>query len=439
MKKISFCINTSRNEKNYISLLLTSMENNFSSFDHEIIIFIDSDNQNTYKFLKERDSKFKDIRILKNKLDVPIGYAPNINIMFELAKHDIVSMIQSDMVVCKNYDKEILRHLKDDNTIISATRVEPSLHPQSPEKYTMDFGLNPDEFDFDSFNSFVSNNTDLEKTTYYWFAPFTLYKKQWLDIGGHDTLFRRSREDTDILMRFRLKGLNIIQTWSALVYHFTCVSSRGQDWFKEENQDRTQLQEVADNIEMGKFMRKWKNIHHTAEPIEDYSKHYLYRCSLLLRNCSSQLVERIINISLFFDRVYVDDIETLNLIHQKMRENDIPANKLFGYTEDQWDLYSKNYITCDYKDIFKDIKDYSEDDISVTTNITDITTTKTHSSRVSFLQKINDIIHYQVDSNGEFEYDVFKVVVNNKNNVIEDNIYTNNPEWDLDLILEDTI
>ena len=83
MKKISFCINTSRNEKNYISLLLTSMENNFSSFDHEIIIFIDSDNQNTYKFLKERDSKFKDIRILKNKLDVPIGYAPNINIMFE--------------------------------------------------------------------------------------------------------------------------------------------------------------------------------------------------------------------------------------------------------------------------------------------------------------------------------------------------------------------
>ena len=33
---------------------------------------------------------------------------------------------------------QILRHLKDENTIISATRVEPSLHPASEEKYTQD-------------------------------------------------------------------------------------------------------------------------------------------------------------------------------------------------------------------------------------------------------------------------------------------------------------
>ena len=29
MEKISFCINTAKNEKEYIELLLTSMENNF--------------------------------------------------------------------------------------------------------------------------------------------------------------------------------------------------------------------------------------------------------------------------------------------------------------------------------------------------------------------------------------------------------------------------
>ena len=147
MKKISFCIPTAVNEKNYISLLLDSMEKNFDSLEHEVIIFVDSDNQSTFKFLKERNNKFKNIRIIKNKWPIPMGYQMNTNLMFHLAKHDIVSVIQSDMVVGKSYDKEILRHLKDENTIVSATRVEPSLHPPSPEKYTQDFGLNPEEFD----------------------------------------------------------------------------------------------------------------------------------------------------------------------------------------------------------------------------------------------------------------------------------------------------
>ena len=166
MKKISFCIPTCRNEKDYISLLLDSMEHNFNSLEHEVIIFIDSDNQNTYEFLKNRNHKFKDIRILKNKLPVPICYQRNVNLMFENAKHDIVSLIQSDMVVGKNYDTEILRHLKDENTIVSATRVEPSLHPSSPEKYTQDFGFGPDEFEFSQFNKFVEHNTNLEKITH---------------------------------------------------------------------------------------------------------------------------------------------------------------------------------------------------------------------------------------------------------------------------------
>ena len=43
MEKLSFCINTAKNEKDYTELLLTSMEHNFNSYDHEIIIFIDSD------------------------------------------------------------------------------------------------------------------------------------------------------------------------------------------------------------------------------------------------------------------------------------------------------------------------------------------------------------------------------------------------------------
>ena len=51
MKKISFCINTAKNEINHIRLLFQSLEKNLSTTEHEIIVFVDSDNQNTTEWL----------------------------------------------------------------------------------------------------------------------------------------------------------------------------------------------------------------------------------------------------------------------------------------------------------------------------------------------------------------------------------------------------
>jgi len=440
MKKITFCINTTGKEKDYLELLLSSMENNFYSLEHEVIIFIDSfrlqddDNEDIKSWLLSRNNKFQNIRILKNKLPVPIGYAPNINLMFESAKNDIVSYIQSDMIVGKNYDKEILRHLKDEYTIVSATRVEPSLHPPSAEKHTQDFGLNPDEFDLNAFNTFVEQNTDLETITHYWFAPFTLYKQRWLEIGGHDTLFRRSREDSDILMRLRLNGCNIIQTWSALVYHFTCVSSRGKGWFMEKNRERTELQKVADEIEMNKYIRKWKSFEHIAEPIN--SEKYVYESSIVLNGCSDKLIHHILNISQLFDNVYIDDEKTLKKVLRVMRETSNPANELFGYTDEDWIKYSKYFRTYDYTNIFKNKQKFDDkDNVVVYVNINDIN----NDERFNFLFQFNDIIHYQTEPHSEFDYDVFKIIVKEKNNIIKNHINVKNPNISLKEIIGETL
>jgi hypothetical protein len=51
IKPISFCINTANNEKDYILLLLKSLSDNTQIDIHEILVFIDSDNQNTYEEL----------------------------------------------------------------------------------------------------------------------------------------------------------------------------------------------------------------------------------------------------------------------------------------------------------------------------------------------------------------------------------------------------
>ena len=113
MKKlISFCINTAVNELEYIKLLFKSLQDNLSTLEHEVIVFIDSDNQGTFKWLLEQKQIFPNLKILKNPLPVCYGYARNINEMFEFASNDIVSYLQSDMVISKDYDLILLKQLR---------------------------------------------------------------------------------------------------------------------------------------------------------------------------------------------------------------------------------------------------------------------------------------------------------------------------------------
>ena len=170
------------------------------------------------------------VREQTNALNEKRKVYENNNLLVEMAKHPIVSYLQSDMVISENYDEDVLRHVKP-NMILSSTRVEPPLHGTSHEVITKDFGLDPDGFNLMEFNEFAQGHKSHNTGTEFFFAPFTFYKDTWLKAGGYDTIFRRSREDSDLLMRFRHQGVDIRQTYGAIVYHFTCVTSRGKDWY----------------------------------------------------------------------------------------------------------------------------------------------------------------------------------------------------------------
>ena len=261
MKKITFCINTSVNERPYLELLLQSLLNGIDVNLHDIIIFVDTDNQNTTKFLVEQKSLFPNLCII-NPAE-PLGYQANINYMFSKSKTDIVSYLQSDMVVCLDYDKKILAHIKD-NMILCSTRVEPPLHSLTSNSvtYVENFGVMPSEFKYEEFLKFVEINKNPTKLTNYFFAPFTLYKHVWLDIGGHDVKFKKSREDSDIALRLCLNKCNLVQCWDAMVYHFTCTSSRGIEWWTKENQEKELIRQQNDQIELKRFIEKWGTFIH---------------------------------------------------------------------------------------------------------------------------------------------------------------------------------
>lgn len=408
---ISFCINTAVNELPYIKLLFKSLKDNLSTLEHEIIVFIDSDNQGTFEWLLEQKLVFPNLKILKNPLPICYGYARNINEMFKFASNDIVSYLQSDMVISKDYDVYISKNIKD-NMVLSSTRIEPPLHGVGNEIHIMNFGLTPDEFKYDEFLDYCENNKQ-EKHTEYFFAPFTMYKKIWNDIGGHDTYFRRSREDSDVLNRLILNGNKIVQTWDALVYHFTCVSSRGQGWHNKENrkaQERAILQQHADIIEMSRINRKWGGFSH-GKP-----NNYYYKIDSEI-NIDTNNFNTFRMVSTFFNVNYINNINFYNKFINQNEHN--PANQLLNFSEEYWREYSYLYNTENLENYVS--LDNPKSDIIVKFNLSNIT----QNTFNSIIYNLQHLIH-QYDE-GTYKYGDFTVTINNKNNIVEDKIKVINP------------
>lgn len=243
---------------------MESLLNGIDVNTHDILVFVDSDNERTTEMLVSYKKFFPNLAIVKNNGN-PFGYAGNINWMFQHATTDIVSYIQSDMAVCLDYDKKLLSHMAD-NRILCSTRCEPPLHTQydNAVTYVRNFGFVPEEFKYEDFLKFAEANKDPNKLTDYFFAPFTLYKHLWNDIGGHDVSFLKSREDSDIALRFALKKYEMKQCWDAIVYHYTCTSSRGIEWWKQENQAKDEVRRKNDAIELERFINKWGAFVHAS-------------------------------------------------------------------------------------------------------------------------------------------------------------------------------
>lgn len=367
MQKITFTTNTANNTLEYVKLLLRSLQTNLDSDEHQIIVFVDSDNEGTLEYLQSIKPQFKDLLIIKNELPVPIGYQRNKTLLTEYAKHDIISYLQSDMVVGPHYDTELLKHVKK-GRILSATRVEPPLHGQSPITITKDFGVAPETFNMDLWNAF-SNSVKRDELVNFFFAPITYYKEDWLELGGYDTVFRRAREDSDFVQRCLHAGIELVQTFSANVYHFTCVSSRGKNWFDANNQGaqhRATIQKQADDIELRRFVRKWGTFNHGGDKL------YKLDTDVVVKNYLN--LQTIYNLEPFFTRVWLEKEQDKAELMSAYTTHDGPANYLLNYTDEQWAIYKHLYRTEDYNQIFC-VGEPTEYSIKVTIDFGKITNT----------------------------------------------------------------
>ena len=223
MEKITFVL-PSRNNLEFLKLAYRSIRD--LKITHEILILDDASLDGTQEWITSLNDK--DLLTYHNPGPTRIGIVGMFDKGIEMARTEIIFAFHADMIAAPHLDVNILKHLQP-GVVVSATRIEPPLHPTGPEKITLPWG---DEVEDYNYNDNVQRFLELEaihsnKTTEGIFAPWCMYKKDYLAVGGHDELFApQSKEDSDLFNRFVLNGYKVIQSWDALVYHFTSRGSR---------------------------------------------------------------------------------------------------------------------------------------------------------------------------------------------------------------------
>jgi hypothetical protein len=346
MQKITFATNLGYNTLDHAKLLMRSLKENLDNNEHQILIFIDADNENTLEYFLSIKDTFHDMTIINNNMGIPVGYQRNKTLITEYAKYDIISYLQSDMVIGPHYDTEILKHAKK-GRILSATRVEPPLHGPPDVTIVKNLGLHPEKFNMEEWNKF-SESIKEDKIIPYFFAPITYHKDDWMALGGYDTIFRRSREDSDFVQRCMHLGIERVQTYSANVYHFTCVSSRGKNWFDATDataQNKLAIQNQADSIELRRYTKKWGKFNHGQEKV------FKLDMDLAVKNYNLNVVAQL---EPFFSRVWLNsDEEKQILIREYENTFHTFANQLFNISDEQWAKYKHLYRTENLDDVFK--------------------------------------------------------------------------------------
>ena len=254
MKKITFCIPSKTNLR-YLKTAIPSIRKNSYRDDHDIIVFVDSDEDGTINWLEENAESYGVTYYVNPDLGNSLyGIGRAYDYCIEKSNTNIVMIFHADMMLGKHADYHAFKHLKP-LSVVCSTRIEPPIHPNGGEKILEDFGMWPEEFKESEFDVYVSNLISKNKgiTTTGVFAPWMVYKEDIQSIGGHDPLMHSCREDSDLFNRFHLNGYQFIQSWDSLVYHLT---GRGAGSFDGDSERHEKWKSDMNNSTRN-FIRKW--------------------------------------------------------------------------------------------------------------------------------------------------------------------------------------
>ena len=390
---ISF-IQPSRNNLKYLKWSYNSIRKNLG-YRHEICWADDFSDDGTWEWMQEIAEKDKNIKIHRNEGPTRLGHTILYDTLVDMASNDIVMIYHADMYACPGMDEEVLRHLER-GKVVSATRIEPPLHPDGPEKILVDFGIEPEEFKEQDLLTWLESDMEVSKnigkTTNGIFAPWAIYKDDFTSIGGHDPLYApQSKEDSDIFNRFKLAGYELIQTWQGFVYHMTCRGSRFKDGAMRNPagqvfmKGRESSEWLAQNLRSTRnFIRKWGHMVKHDEVLHPIVPPK-YDIAFVAYKCDKQMLYEL---EPWCDKIYLD-LRNSEIIGQYVKEEQ--PNTQFNL-EEKIKLYGHNKIS-ELHDICVefDCNQLNNENFQVLVNLSEM------------LQDSGEI--------GEMEFDIFKFYI----------------------------
>ncbi len=391
-KLISF-IQPSRNTLKYLKWSYESIRKNLSP-DHEICWADDASTDGTWEWMQEIAKKDSRVKIYRNEGPERLGHTILYDTLInDYATNDIVMIFHSDMYACPNMDTEMLKHLEP-GVVVSATRIEPPLHPDGPEKILKDFGIEPEEFKEQELLRWAETFGDISEaeTTNGIFAPWAIYKDDFQSIGGHDPLYApQSKEDSDIFNRFVLAGYDLKQTWRGFVYHMTCRGSRFKDGaFRNPAgqvfmDGRESSEWLAQNLRSTRnFIRKWGHMVKHDEMMKPIIPPK-YDVGFVAENCNTNILKEL---EPWCSDIYGDWVGHKGYGVNKYIEEEQPNT--------QFDLKKK--IHSYHIEASNDV-------------IVEFDCTKLTPQNFQVIVNLSDILKDSGEI-GEMEYDIFKITIN---------------------------
>lgn len=304
-----------RNNLRFLKQAVESIERYYGDY-HQMVILDDASDDGTQEWMQSLNKP--NIQIYRNNGPNRVGHTVLYDVGIQMAETAVVTILHSDMIITKGYVENMLKNLTP-LSVVSATRIEPPLHPSGPEKIVHNFGLDVDEFseNLKGFEAFVEQQSiqNKDKVTNGIFAPWFIYKEDFVSIGGHDLLFAPMElEDSDIFNRMSLAGYKLIQSRDAFVYHMTCRGSRFKDglviekeiplpdgtiWYKpKDSEEYLELRAI-------KFREWWRKWH--TDVLHDENLLPIvplrYKTTFVVHNCNTALLQLL---EPWCDDIYVD-------------------------------------------------------------------------------------------------------------------------------------
>lgn len=393
MDKITFCI-PSKSNLRYLKTCIPSIRENAFRNDHDIIIFVDSDDDGTINWLDQVKNEYNLTYYVNPDLGKSLyGIGKAYDYCIKQSNTDIFMIFHADMMLGKHADLKAFEQLKP-STVVCSTRIEPPLHPNGGEKILLDFGMWPEEFKNDEFSDYVETHLTDDKITHGIFAPWMMHKREYSKLGGHDPILHSCREDSDIFNRMKLAGYKFIQPWNSLVYHLT---GRGAGSFGGDTQrhDQWKLDMERSSRE---FIRKWGSfVKHTEllDPIVTPK----YNIAFVVTNCNFNILS---GLEMWCDRIYIDD--EMQVLTSHYIDTEQPNTK--------FDL-TKRIMVIGHNDV------YGENDIVV-----EMDGIRISNEDVLNIQQLSQIIQHSGEI-GTFQLGNLKITINNLDTYEKDLVVCN--------------